>query len=373
MSAPASRPLITVVFLLYNAADMVEELVRAVQAQRHPRFARQEEWLEVLFMDDRSRDATLERLERALHRIGDPAHYRVIAASENLGLSRTLNKAFGLARAPYGLTCHCDVLFGRDDYVSAMAALLDAHPDAAAITGQPLVPPAQEGKPLPLAERFNVIANLMDIFPREDEGDLVPVGFAESRCDAFRIAALASVGFHDTTLRLAGEDQVLAARLRAKGYEVYQAPRLTYYLSVSDEQNTLRKLARHQMLYGRAHPYILLRTPKSGAGVVGARAGSNRRARAILRGSQMAAVAVYAWTIAAIVAGFAWWTWAGPLGALFLAKALIFGRHLRAVPLGLGELVAFFALQPALDVAYTAGFAQGLWLLARSSKDKPIS
>ena len=50
------------------------------------------------------------------------------------------------------------------------------------------------------------------------------------------------MGFYDTHLRVAGEDQVLVARLRERGYEVYQAPRLVYHLSVSGGQDTVRKL-----------------------------------------------------------------------------------------------------------------------------------
>src|SRR5205809_3347729 len=48
-----------------------------------------------------------------------------------------------------------------------------------------------------------------------------------------------SVGFYDPTLRTAGEDQVLAAKLRAKGYEVYQAPDLPYRRSFArSEEHT---------------------------------------------------------------------------------------------------------------------------------------
>lgn len=373
MASLPATPVISVIVLLYNAADHVDGLVQAIAGQKHAAFPTQKEWLEVLFMDDRSRDQTLERLDAALARIGNPGHYLVVANSDNLGLSRTLNKAFGMVRSPYALTCHCDVTFARDDYVASMAQLLDEHPEAAAITGQPLIPPALPGKPLPLPERFNIVANLMDVFPPRTESKLVPVGFAEGRCDAFRINALRSVGFYDTALRLAGEDQVLAARLRAKGYEIYQAPELTYFLSVSDEQNTLRKLMKHQMLYGRAHPYIVLKTRNSSAGVIGARAGSNRRSRTFLRGLQVASTAVYVAAVALVLTHAPISSWAIPLFVVFVAKAVLFGRHAVEVRLRSFEVALFYLIQPFLDIAYTFGLLKGFWLLARSSDARPIS
>ena len=55
-----------------------------------------------------------------------------------------------------------------------------------------------------------------------------------------------------------------------------------------------------------------------------------------------------------------------------LAKAVLFRRHLRAAHLTLLELVAFFLLQPALDVSYTFGLAEGLWHLVRGKARGPI-
>lgn len=366
-----SRPKITVIFLLYHAAKNVPALVEHLLKQRHPDFARQEDWLEAIFMDDKSRDDTVQVLRATLASHGSPSHYRVVANPENLGLSRTLNKAFGLASAPFGLTCHCDSFFGREDYVATLAKLMEEHAEAGAITGQPTIPP---GRQLPLAEKVNLIANLMDVFPPPSDQELVPIGFAEGRCDVFRIEALAKVGFYETTLRLAGEDQVLAARLRQAGYEVYQAPRLPYFLSVSDEQDTLHKLLKHQRLFGRAHPYILLRSRGTRAGVVGRQAGANRRSRTLLRVQQMASVAFYAAFLAGVLLGaFPAWLWLAALGALVLVKYLLFQKHFRAVPLSLREYAVFFGLQPLLDLSYSLGVAQGIWLLARGSAHRPIS
>jgi GT2 family glycosyltransferase len=363
-------PRITVVFLLYQAALVAPVLVAGLARQVHASYSRQSDWLEAVFMDDASRDGTSRAVEEAVAALGKPAHYRLVTNPENLGLAGTLNKVLGLVRTPYVLTCHLDCRFGSEGYVASMLELIDGHPRAAAITGQPTV--ARDAPP-PFAEKLNVVTNLMDIFPRDSAEDLIPVGFAEGRCDVFRVEALRAVGFYDTHLRVAGEDQVLAARLRERGYEIYQAPRLAYLLSVSGEQDTVRKLLRHQRLFGRAHPYIILRVQGTRSGVLSHQAGSNRISRALLRASQLASSALYLLIVVALLAGAPPWLWASALGLVLLAKAVLFGRHLRAARLGIPELVAFLLLQPALDLSYTFGLAEGLWHVARGRARGPIA
>ena len=367
MPTPAP-PGITVVFLLYRAAREAPELVEGLLLQRHPRLPAQGEWLRGLFMDDASGDGTARAVEEALAEAGSPGHCRLVVNAANLGLAGTLNRALSLVETPFVLTCHLDCRFGREDYVASMLDLLERHPRAAAITGQPVM---RDPRKMPFAEKLNVVTNLMDVFPAETGEELVPVGFAEGRCDAFRVEALREVGFYDATLRTAGEDQVVAAKLRAAGYEVYQAPRLPYLLSVSGEQDSVRRLARHQWLFGLAHPYILLRTRGTGAGVAGAEAGGNRRARALLRGLQLASTAAYAAVLATLALGWPGLA-AGLLGAVVLAKAALFARHLRAVPFSPSEHARFWLAQPLLDAAYTMGLAQGVWRALRGAAARPI-
>jgi GT2 family glycosyltransferase len=360
---------ITLIFLLYNAQETVENLVAAALAQRHPSCPCQSDWLEVVFMDDCSRDSTLAILDRTLKKAGRPPHFRVVANGENLGLAATLNKAFGLIETPYGLTCHLDVLFGRDDYVAQMLALMEAHPEAGAITGQPRVPARAR---LSTAEKFNIIANLMDIFPQEAADPLVPVGFAEGRCDVFRVEALRKAGFWDTTLHASGEDQILAARMRAHGYEVYQAPGLPYCLSVSGEQDSLVKLLKHTHLFGRTQPYIMLTNRRLGAGMKAHAAGDNRRSRLLLRATHVMGTATYANLLFGACAGWPVWSWCLPVLAVIAMKGVLLSRHVRALGLGPGEMLLFVAFVPLQDLCYTFGLAQGVWHTLWRSGERPI-
>jgi hypothetical protein len=197
------------------------------------------------------------------------------------------------------------------------------------------------------------------------------VGFAEGRCDIFRLDALRRVGFYDTTLRTAGEDQVLAARLRQAGFEVYQAPRLQYRLSVSDEQDTVLKVVRHQQLFGRAHPYIMIRARRASRGVAGGRAGTNRQSRLLLRLQQVGSSGLLALALAsAALEHFA--LAAGLVAGILGVKALLFRRHLAFVPMSGREMLAFAVLQPVLDVSYTWGLCQGLARVLTGSSSRPI-
>ncbi len=358
---------VTVVFLLYNAERTVPMLVRALARQQRPGTA-QEEWLEAIFVDDCSRDGTVAVLERCLDEHGRPSHWTALRHETNLGLAATLNEIFERITTPFVLTCHCDCEFGSERYVSTMTDLIAARDDAGAITGKPTV--ACDGS-VPFAERVNIVANLMDVLPADTANDLEPVGFAEGRCDIFRVAALRRVGFYDTALRTCGEDQVLAARLRGAGYEVLQATRLTYRLSVSQEQDTVLKLVHHQRLFGRVHPYIMIRARRASRGVAGERAGSNRRARLLLRLQQVGSTGLLGLTVASAALqqpGLA----VGLVVGILAAKALLFRKHLALVPFSGREILAFAALQPVLDASYTWGLGQGLVRALTGSPDQPI-
>jgi GT2 family glycosyltransferase len=367
---PVAGPQVTVVFLLYNAAGNVDELVARLAVQRHPRLATQAAWLRALFIDDASSDDTVPRLRRRLAELESPLHYRLVENETNLGLARSLNRALGMVETPYVLTCHCDCLFADDRFVARALQLLEDNPKAAAIGGQARLMP---GRRPPFAELLNTVTNLMDVVPESAEARLVPLGFAEGRCDAFRTVALRTVGLYDTALRTAGEDQLLAARLRAAGYELYKATDLEYYLMVSEEQNTIRKLLRHQRLFGRMHPFIIFGRKGTLAGFVGQRASANRRARARLRVSQLVAVPLYPLAATALVPGGPGWPWLLPLVATLVARSLIFLPVLRATRPAPWQLAAILALQPLLDFAYAIGFGEGTLHLLRRHPPAQLS
>jgi GT2 family glycosyltransferase len=357
--APGAR--ITVVFPIYRAAEAVAGLVKGIARQRPPANADPARWVDVIFIDNASPDDTIGRLRGELDAARLPFRVRVVQNDENLGLARSFNRALGMVETDYVLTCHADCRFGSDDYVARAVDLLDGNPDVAVVSGQSI---ADVEAGLSRVEKVYLAANLMDVFPDGKE-DLVPLGFAEGRCDGFRMAALRGAGFYDTTLRRAGEDQVLSSRMRADGYRVCRAPGLRYYLSVSSDQDSLLKLVRHAQLFGRVHPYLLLVNRGTLPGAAGAKAGRNRTQRSALRALQLLGGASWVWLGASLATRRP----TAPPTALIvgttLAKSALFGRYVRHLGFGRGDLAALAALQPALDLSYAAGFLKGLALLVR--------
>ena len=361
---------ITAVFLLYNASKTVPALVKAVYSQYYKGINNQSDWLDVIFIDDCSRDNTLSVLDQSLDQINNPSHYQIIKNEKNLGLAATINKALESVKTPFVLTCHCDCFFGSEDYIAEMHRLLSENPQIGALAGQSYIP---EGIEISFAEKVNVITNLMDIFPADRDHELCPVGFAEGRCDGFNMEALRKVAFYDTSLRTAGEDQVLAAKLRKNGYKVLQAVKLKYHLSVSDEQDSIRKLMRHQALFGRAHPFILLKNEGTHDGVSGEGAGTNRQLRMLLRVSQIFGVIAYLWVLLGLFWGISLSASMLLIGIVFFFKIMIFMKHLKVMKLSMQEYYLFFSIQPLLDFSYVIGLIQGVYLLKNRTENKPIA
>jgi GT2 family glycosyltransferase len=352
---------VTVIFPTYNATDAVEGLVGGILAQRPPEGADPATWLQVIFIDNASTDDTVHRLQAALAEARPPFAVRVVRNDDNLGLARSFNRALGMVTTDYALTCHADCRFGSDDYVARAVDLLDRNPDVAVVSGQSV---ADVEAGLSQVEKVYLAGNLMDVFP-DGDGELVPVGFAEGRCDAFRMEALHGAGLYDTTLHRAGEDQIMSARFREEGYRVCRAPGLRYYLSVSSDQDSLTKLISHAQLFGRVTPYLLLANPGTVRGLAGSQAGANRTRRTLLRALQLAGAAGWTGLALAVLTRRRPW---GPLALLAVtngAKFALFRRYIRHLRFDRSDTAALAALQAPLDLAYALGVLRGLAQLAR--------
>jgi glycosyltransferase involved in cell wall biosynthesis len=111
-----STPLVSIVVPAYNHESLVEDCLRSAAAQQWPE-------LELIVIDDVSRDGTLARAQRLA---SEPAvlaafrgRVRVERNPENLGAHRTLNRALGMATGEY-----VGVLNSDDRYAPGRVAAL---------------------------------------------------------------------------------------------------------------------------------------------------------------------------------------------------------------------------------------------------------
>lgn len=361
-------PEVTVIFPLYRAEDSVPGLVRGIARQRPGAGADARSWLKAIFIDNASPDSTVDVLERCLADAALPFEVAVVRNEENLGLARSFNRALRMVDTDVVLTCHADCRFGSDDYVARAVELLRAHPDVAVVSGQPV---ADVEGGISRVEKVYLAANLMDIFPDGDSPELVPLGFAEGRCDAFRMEAVRAAGFYDIGLRRAGEDQIMSARLRRLGWRVCKAPALQFYLSVSSDQDSLLKLVRHAELFGRVTPYLLMNGRGTVKGMAGRTAGRNRTSRSALRAFQLAGAAGWIAFALGLIARRRRTPGALLLAGSLAGKAALSARHRRDLGFDGQDTAALVLLQPMLDVAYAAGVARGMAALLVSRRPEP--
>jgi glycosyltransferase involved in cell wall biosynthesis len=113
----ADQPRISVCVPAYNSGPYIDVTLDSVLGQS-------ERDIEVIVVDDRSRDATLERV-----RARDDERLQVHANARNLGAVPTVNRALALSRGRYLKILHDDDSL-EEGCLEKMADALDRHPSA---------------------------------------------------------------------------------------------------------------------------------------------------------------------------------------------------------------------------------------------------
>ena len=310
-------------------------------------------------------DGTAEAVARALSAIGSPSHYRLVVHPRNLGLAETLNETFRQARPPSSSRATSTAAS------EATATWRRCSTSSRPIRAPPPSPGSRSSPPgarLPFAEKLNVVANLMDIFPADAAEGARPGGLrrgalrrvpgrgaapggalrhaaaglgrgpgpgGEAPREGLRDLPGASPGVPPLGLRRAGqrrEDPAPPASLRP--HDPVHRP------------GGSRQPRRPRRPERRRQPHAA--SPAAGDTARGERGLRPRPALARWPGGRPGS------------------------GGAPRPRRRGSGRALRAARAGralLGaELLAFVLLQPLLDVAYTAGILEGLLRLARGGR-----
>lgn len=121
------KPLVTILMATHNGSRFIREALSSVLQQTYERF-------ELLLVDDASTDGT-GGVVRAL---GD-ARLRVVRNSSQLGLTRSLNRGFELARGEFIARIDDDDLWAERRMLARQVAYLVSHPDVGLVGAQNIV------------------------------------------------------------------------------------------------------------------------------------------------------------------------------------------------------------------------------------------
>ncbi len=347
----------TVLIPVFQAAHLLPALAQSLASQCRAFDEKTFGRLLIIAIDNCSMDGTADRFVQLMDDHGLSDRFTMLRNERNLGLAGSLNRGLASVRTDFVITCHADCRFASDDYASTVVRVLAEDPDVAAVTGVPLLDPEGAGA----IDRIYAASNLMDLgSPGEvPRGGMVEdIGFAEGRCDGFRMSALRRAGLYDTRVRLAGEDQLLSARLVADGGRVVQHTGIGYFLGLSPQQDSLWRTVAHQRRLGQPAAFILLH-PGVGSGAFGGRSGGNRRRRSILRALQMLNVLAMGWWMFRALRRRR----ARAPAAIAIAASAARQFQMQSAPgvrLTLTDRIALLVMQPAWDVAWVEGFAEGL-------------
>jgi GT2 family glycosyltransferase len=163
--------------------------------------------------------------------------FRVVALDENLGFAGGMNRALAETGAPFVLSLNADARPGPD-FVQRLLASLEAHPEAAAVTGRllrPQPPDASPGEPRRLdacGMRLVTTWRHLDRGSGElDRGQFSQpekVFGATGAATLYRRAALEDAAVDgevfDAAFHSFREDAELSFRLRERGWEILYEP-----------------------------------------------------------------------------------------------------------------------------------------------------
>ena len=111
-----SKPLVSVICLCYNHERFVEEALRSVKTQTYPN-------VQLIVVDDRSTDGSVEIITRFLNDIGDA---EFMPMSANLGSCRAFNKALEKATGEFIIDLAADDVLMNNRIQKGVEAFLSA-------------------------------------------------------------------------------------------------------------------------------------------------------------------------------------------------------------------------------------------------------
>jgi len=213
----SSAPSLTVIIPAYNEGEMVESTIDSVASARYPA-----ERLEILVIDDGSRDDTWAHIERAARKYPDLV--TALRFPENRGKRAALEAGFRQARGAVAVTIDSDSVIDSDTLLAAAGPFRD--PKVGAVAGKVLVYNKSEGL---IPRMLNVRYILSFDFLRAAQSTYGTVYCCPGALAAYRLAVVRSVLDEWMNQKFLGvdctygEDRSMTNYILALGYDtVYQ-------------------------------------------------------------------------------------------------------------------------------------------------------
>ncbi len=226
LPAPADAPTLTVVIPAYNEGEMVGRCIDSVAQARYAR-----ERLQIIAVDDGSRDDTWEHMQRAAER--HPQLVHLIRFEANRGKRAALAAGFARAHGQITVTIDSDSVIEADTLLAMVAPFRD--PRVGGVAGRVAVYNRHAG----LIPRMLHVRYAMSFdFLRAAQSTLGNVYCCPGALSAYRTAAVRQVlpdWLHQRFLGAActiGEDRALTNHMLALGLDVrYQSNAVVHTLA----------------------------------------------------------------------------------------------------------------------------------------------
>ncbi|WP_161864672.1 glycosyltransferase [Pseudomonas yangonensis] len=222
-------PLVSVLISSYNHADFIEASIRSVYAQSYPN-------IELLVVDDGSRDGSVEVIRRLQAELGFD-----FVAQANKGLCTTLNEMIGRSKGRYIAPLGSDDVMLPERF-SLQVPFMEQHPETGICAGG-IVLIDGDGKPLPDKKQRHRPARRLDfddLFMDRKPGPPAPTLL-------FRREALEEVGGFDPSIRI--EDYFVELRIARAGYfiDILEEPLALYRVHGSNTYKNRRLMIETEL------------------------------------------------------------------------------------------------------------------------------
>ncbi len=226
-------PLVTVVIVTYESADIVGECLASIPLE-----------VPVVVVDNASRDATVQRAGEVRPQA------TIIASPENLGFGRACNRGMATVTTPYALLLNPDCRL-QPDTIAALLEAASRYPEAM------IVAPSlwfADSSFQPSFRNHLFTSQGRGLKQQEPEGECC-AEFISGAAMLLNRAHVTAIGGFDERIFLFYEDDDLCLRARQAGYELIVTPRakVTHLRGGSSHASRVNSIKEQHMAWSRLY------------------------------------------------------------------------------------------------------------------------